>query len=170
MAVSWGGVAARRCLRSSRSVLVPAWKEEIAAPLLLSLGGVPKRGLEVSPTDPFRELVVRRARREDLGPRDLPLVRRLQDRLPASQADRHRHVRTHGHRLRILHPRIVRRKRCRRGRAADRQMSRRWLEGIVPGPGSWRMGQSRPPCEALPLSSEVHRVRVMDSRNDEPSP
>ena len=75
---------------------------------MLSLSGISEGGLKVPPPDTFGELVVMCARREDLSPWDLPLVRLLKDRLPANQADRHCHVRACSSRLRILQPRVVR--------------------------------------------------------------
>ena len=75
-------------------VVMPATMEEVARPILLAVRGVSEGGLEVPPSDALCELVVRRTRREDLGPGDLLVVGRLEDGLPACQADRHRHMRS----------------------------------------------------------------------------
>ena len=70
--------------------MVPATMEYVTGSILLAASGVAKGGLEVPPADAFGELVMRRACWEDLSPWDLLVVGRLEDGLPASQADRYR--------------------------------------------------------------------------------
>ena len=88
---------------------MPATVDEVSRSIVLSLRGVADGGLKVSPSDALGQLVLRGARRQDLGSRDLPVIRGLEDGLAARQADRDRQLRGRWRRRGAAGPRVFRR-------------------------------------------------------------